>query len=102
MSLLSSIPVIGSILSKLLDRALPDKQETRAAQVELNKQELSGASPSRLRLWRSFVGWILGIVLAWEIIVRPLVLTYFPNAKLPPSALGDIAPMLLSMLGLGF
>jgi hypothetical protein len=100
MGILASIPIIGSILGKILDRALPDKAKTNEAQSEINKAEVAGGPASYLRLWRGFVGWTLGLCLAWEIIGRPIVATYWPGATLPPSMLQEVLTLLLGMLGL--
>ena len=63
---------------------------------------MSGAPPSRLRLWRSFLGWALTLAFLWEVMVRPVILTYWPDTQLPPSVLEEITSLLLGMLGLGF
>ncbi len=34
--------------------------------------------------------------------VRPVILTYWPDTPLPPSVLKEITSLLLGMLGLGF
>ena len=102
MGILSKIPVIGEIAGKVIDKVAPDKTESRAQQVEMNKVELESAPSSYLRLWRSFLGWALSLCLVWEVMVRPVVLTYWPSVVLPPSMLGEIKSLILGMLGLGF
>lgn len=72
------------------------------AQSRINEAEVSGAPPSRLRLWRSFLGWALTLAFLWEVMVRPVILTYWPDTPLPPSVLKEITSLLLGMLGLGF
>ena len=44
--------------------------------------------------FRSFVGWLLALCLAWEILVRPFVATYWPDALLPPSMLREVLAIL--------
>ena len=63
---------------------------------------MSGAPPRRLRLWRSCRGWALTLAFLWEVLVRPVILTYWPDTPLPPSVLKEITSLLLGMLGLGF
>ena len=102
MSWLSSIPVLGGVLEKGMDKLWPDKAESRKQQAELNRAELEGAPQSGLRLWRSFLGWVLALLFVWEAAARPAVLTYWPEATLPPSVLEEVLKLLLFMLGGGF
>ena len=102
MGFLTGIPFIGDLISKVADKVAPDKGKVLEAQSRINEAEVSRAPASRLLLWRSFLGWILGLVFAWEVIGRTIILTYWPDAKLPPSMLAEIKYILLGMLGLGF
>ena len=97
-SLIKSLFGIGG---KALDKIFPDRAASREAQARINEAEVSGAPASRLRLWRSFLGWVLSIAFLWEL-VRPVVLHYWPGADLPPSMIKEITTLLLGMLGLGF
>ncbi len=99
MSVLSAIPILGGLLAKIFDRALPDKSKSNEAQTRINEAEISGAPASRLRLWRSFLGWILATGFVWEVIGRPIMLTYWPDTVLPPSMLKEILTLLMAMLG---
>lgn len=101
MSWLSSIPIIGGIVESVAARVAPDKDKVLEAQSRINEAEVAGAPPSRLRLWRGFLGWVLALVLAWEVVGRPVVMTYWPDTVLPPSMIGEIKHLLLAMLGLG-
>ena len=102
MGILNKIPVIGEIAGKVIDKIAPDKTESRAQQVEIDKSELANAPSSYLRLWRSFLGWALALCLVWEVMIRPIILTYWPAVVLPPSMMGEIKSLILGMLGLGF
>ena len=85
-------------------RILPDRDRQNEAQSRINEAEVSGAPSSRLRLWRSFLGWILTLLFAWEVAGRLIVIPLlFPDwgRSLPPSALDQIMALLLGMLGLG-
>ena len=99
MSWLSSIT---GLLGKGLDKIWPDKEKCREQQAALNQAELAGAPPSRLRLWRSFLGWILALLFVWEAVARPGIVTYWPDVTLPPSVLGEVVKLLLFMLGGAF
>lgn len=101
MALWSAIPVLGTLLDKLAG-LVPDRGKAAENQSRINEQEVGGAPASRLRLWRSFLGWCLSLCFAWEVMVRPAIVTYWPDATLPPSVLGEVSRLLLGMLGLGF
>lgn len=101
MSLLSGIPLLGSLLDKV-GRLLPDRSKAMDNQTRINEQEVAKAPASRLLLWRSFLGWCLSLCFVWEVMVRPVVVTYWPDTLLPPSILAEVSRVLLGMLGLGF
>lgn len=93
---------ITNLAKGILDRIIPNRAENNASQSRINEAEVSGGPMSILRLWRGFLGWVLALVFAWEVVGRGIVLTYWPNTKLPPSVLQDIMTLLLGMLGLGW
>lgn len=97
MALWSAIPILGS----LLDKILPDRAKNNEAQNRINEAELSGAPSSILRLWRSFLGWVLALTFAFEVVGRSVITTYWPGALLPPPMLEPVTKMLFSMLGWG-
>lgn len=88
-------------LGSLLGKVLPNRAEQAAAQAAITKAEVEGAPASRLRLWRGFICWVLGIVLAFDLIVRPVIMTYWPDVLLPPAMTKDIMQFLLTFAGLG-
>lgn len=94
--------VAGSVLGAVLGRVSANKDEVVRGQQRANEAEINGAPPSRLRLWRSFLGWVLALVFAWEVVGRGILTTYWPQVKLPPSALQEISTLLLGLLGLGW
>lgn len=98
MAFWSAIPILGG----LLDKVLPDRAKANEAQSRINEAEVSGAPASRLRLWRGFLGWVLALVFAWEVVGRGIVATYWPDITLPPSVLKEITTVLMGMLGLGW
>ena len=94
--------ITGGLGSKIVDRLLPDRAASREQQAKINEAEVAGGPASILRLWRSFLGWVLAIVFAWEVVGRNIILTYWPDTKLPPSMIKEVTQLLLGMLGLGF
>jgi len=101
MSFLSSIPLLGSLFTTVSDKLLVDKGPILEAQSRINEKEVEGAPVSRLRLWRSFLGWCLALAVVWVIILRPAILFYFPDAPLFHIEEFDRAVyILIGMLGL--
>ncbi|MDR0238695.1 MAG: hypothetical protein LBI88_00510 [Deltaproteobacteria bacterium] len=100
MSVFAGIPIVGGLIGRVFDRLLPDKAKINEAQSRINESEVQGGPASVLRLWRGFVGWTLGLCLAWELACRPVIATYWPEALLPPSMLKEVLTLLLGMLGL--
>lgn len=92
-------------LGKGLRGLLGDDAKSAEAQSRLNEREVEGAPASRLRLWRSFLGWVLSLLFVWEVAGRlvlvPLLAPQW-GEQLPPSTLDQIMSLLLGMLGLGF
>ncbi|WP_291442791.1 hypothetical protein [Desulfovibrio sp.] len=99
MGLIDSILGLGG---KVMDKVWPDRAASREQQSQINQTEVSGAPASFLRLWRSFLGWMLSLLFCWEVIGRSIIMTYWPDTKLPPSTLEIVSRLLLGMLGLGF
>ena len=93
---------LTDLIGKGVDKIWPDKSKAREQQTELNAEELKGAPSSRLRLWRSFLGWSLALCFVWEVMIRPVLVTYWPNLTLPPSMLEEVCKLLLFMLGGAF
>jgi len=108
MSILASITgllgtgVVGKVAGKIIDTVAPDKAEARRQQFELNKAEIEKAPQSKLFLWRPFVMWLFALLAAWEIIARPIIVTYWPNVSVPPSMLETVMEVLLGGMALGF
>ena len=89
------------VISTLLGKNIKNKDAVIQGQQRANEAEIKGAPPSFLRLWRSFLGWVLALVFAWEVVGRTLIQTYWPQLTLPPSMLKEVSHILLGMLGLG-
>ena len=100
MAFWNAAPLLGKLLDKLTG-ICPDKQKMAEHQAEITKAEVAGSPQSILRLWRSFVGWILALCFAWEFMVRPVLVWYKPDANLPPSMLEEVVKLLVLMMGAG-
>lgn len=93
---------LSEMLGKIIEKIWPDKSASREQQTTINQVELQGAPPSNLRLWRSFLGWVLAVLFVWETVGRSIIVTYWPDVLLPPSTLEVVVQMLLLMLGGAF
>ena len=102
MSWVPGVTFLSEIIRTVADKIAPDKGKVIEGQNRINEAEVGGAPSSRLRLWRGFLGWVLALVFAWEVIGRTVISTYWPETVLPPSMLNEISHLLLGMLGLGF
>jgi len=113
---------IGSIVGKVLDRVLPDKAANDAAKAHLAELALSGelaqitgqldidkaeaASASVFVAgWGPFIGWICGVALAVDFIVRPFVMwacnALHRPADFPTLDMTELMPLVMTMLGMG-
>ena len=96
---------LGTRLLRDLTGSSRERQELLAAQIRLNERETENAPSSVLRLWRSFLGWVLALLFCWAVPVRLLLLPLLaPDLldDLPPPALDQILGLLAGMLGLPF
>ena len=109
------IEAVGNVLDKLFtsdDEKLDKKllfarlaQEPSIAQIELNKVEAQHKSRFTSG-WRPFIGWVCGIALLYNFIIRDIVsyilIVNNPEAALPPElAMTHLMTVLMGMLGLG-
>lgn len=120
MSWTSAIPLIGS----LLDKVIPDINERKKAKEELARLQVNGelegllgqlkinleeAKHSSIFVsgWRPSIGWICSFALGYNFILYPIVkfvaVTYggFDVNTLPQLDSGELMTVLLGMLGLG-
>lgn len=91
--------------ASLIGKILPDRSAVNQAQSRINEAEVAGAPPSMLRLWRSFLGWVLALLFTWEVLGRLIIVpVFFPQwgKSLPPSSLDQVMSLLMYMLGVGF
>lgn len=114
---------------KLIDRLWPNPEQRDAAKLELLKMQQSGelailASETELAKgqqainveeaksaslfvagWRPFIGWVCGSAYAYVYVIQPFLVFILTAAgkpvTLPVVNFGDMATVLLGMLGLG-
>lgn len=94
---------LGSLVGPVLDifkKKTTDKDKALEAQTELRKLELQEAPKSYLRLWMSFLGWVLAICFVYAGVIQPVLAFYFPKLPLPQLPLELLSRLLLGMLGI--
>lgn len=114
-SIVSPVEAVGSVLDKLFtskDEKLTHEEvrmrlmmKPGVAQVELNKLEAQHRSRF-VAGWRPFIGWVCGVALAYNFILRDLIawgmVMAGSEADPPPElAIEHLMTVLLGMLGLG-
>lgn len=101
MSLLTT--ALGSLAGSVLDifkKKTKDVDKALEAQTEMRKLELQEAPKSYLRLWVSFLGWVLAVTVAYAILIKPFISFYFPTFPLPELPMDVVVRLLFGMLGL--
>lgn len=79
----------------------PDKMmELVKVQSEINKMEAQHRNIF-VAGWRPFIGWICGLALAYNFIIRDLIAWVSPDAMPPAIQMDQLITILLGMLGLG-
>jgi|SaaInl5LU_22_DNA_1037371.scaffolds.fasta_scaffold11609_4 hypothetical protein len=108
------IEAIGNVVDKLFtsDKERLDKQalmarlaaEPHLLQAEINRVEASNRSLF-VAGWRPFIGWICGAALAYNFVIRDVVIgTYAMLGQpidMPDMAIDQLTTLLYSLLGLG-
>ena len=109
------LTVVGNILDQLFtskDEKLTHEEirmrlmmQPDVAQVELNKLEAQHRTVF-VAGWRPFIGWVCGVALAYNFVVRDLmawiIRIYEPALEPPPElAMTHLMTVLMGMLGLG-
>lgn len=81
--------------------------DSLASQGQMEVNKIEAASPMLFVAgWRPFIGWVCGLAIAWHFVVHPMVIwgmaIFTPDLEFPPALeLGDLYPVVISMLGLG-
>jgi len=79
----------------------PDKMmELVKVQSEINKMEAQHRSVF-VAGWRPFIGWICGLALAYNFIIREVIAWVSPDIMPPAIQMDQLITILLGMLGLG-
>lgn len=129
---LLDITGIGSVLdfgSKIIDRVWPDPTQAAAAKLELFKAQQAGEfkemdqafeiakaqigvnqteasnQSTFVAGWRPFIGWVCGLALAYQYLVRPIAtwaaLSFGHNFPSMPGLDDNLWQLMMGMLGMG-
>lgn len=114
------VALLGTLAAPIIDALFETEEEKAAAKVKvMNAAHQMDLSQLQVNIkeamhesifvagWRPFVGWVCGSALAYTYILQPL-LAFTLNAfgvdigELPEISLGELMPVLMGMLGLGY
>ena len=115
------LPLIGGAVDKLLD-LIPDTNARNRAEAEYQRavleimakesadqRDINKTEARHQNIfvagWRPAIGWICAGALAFEYLVRPLIVwimgLYWPGAPVPPSLDAMLWELMFGMLGIG-
>lgn len=116
--LLGLLPILTSVLDKVipdpeakqkaLTEILESAQKADLAQLAVNKAEAASGNWF-VAGWRPFIGWIGGVAIGWQFVVKPMLLSFsfllgdqFVTAVLNAPALDEnMWSLITAMLGIG-
>lgn len=92
---------LGLEIRQLLKGKEIDPQKLIELQGEINKIEAQHRTIF-VAGWRPFIGWVCGFALAYNFVLRDLLVWYFGEATAPPALqMEHLITVLIGMLGLG-
>ena len=92
---------LATDIRKAIKGAELDPQKLIEYQTQINKLEAQHRSLF-VAGWRPFIGWVCGIALMYNFIIRDLLIFMSPElSQLPALQMGELMTVLLGMLGLG-
>ncbi len=115
--LLALLPVLSSVLDKVIPdpeakaKALNDfmlqAQQADLAQIDVNKAEAASGNMF-VAGWRPFIGWVGGVAIAFQFLIKPMLLSFgsffsdkFVTAVLNAPALDEnMWSLITAMLGI--
>lgn len=85
---------------KVLDKILPDRAKFQEKNLEINA-ETERASGGRMTP-RKLMMYVCVFLFTWEVVARPIIVTYWPETPLPPSMIKEVMLAVSSLFGMGF
>lgn len=84
---------------RALEKILPDRARLQQQQMEINA-ETERASGGRMTP-RKLLMYVLAVAAGWELLLRPVVATYWPDVPLPPGMGKELWLAVSAMFGMG-
>tara|TARA_Y100000592_G_scaffold99815_1_gene177326 strand:+ start:3126 stop:3500 length:375 start_codon:yes stop_codon:yes gene_type:complete len=92
---------LGLEIRQLIKGKEIDPQKLIELQAEINKIEAQHRTIF-VAGWRPFIGWVCGFALAYNFVLRDLLVWYFGETTAPPALqMEHLITVLVGMLGLG-
>ena len=97
----SDIGGLGMEIRELIKGKEIDPQQLIELQSEINKMEAKHRTIF-VAGWRPFIGWVCGIALAYNFVLRDMLVWYMGAETAPPALqMEHLMTVLIGMLGLG-
>lgn len=97
----SDIGGLGMELRELIKGKEIDPQQLIELQAEINKMEAQHRTIF-VAGWRPFIGWVCGVALAYNFVLRDMLVWYMGAETAPPALqMEHLMTVLVGMLGLG-
>jgi len=97
----NDISGLGLEIRELIKGKEIDPQKLIELQAEINKMEAQHRTVF-VAGWRPFIGWVCGFALAYNFVLRDLLIWFFGPEGVPPALqMEHLMTVLLGMLGLG-
>jgi hypothetical protein len=97
----SDIGGLGMEIRELIKGKEIDPQQLIELQSEINKVEAQHRTIF-VAGWRPFIGWVCGVALAYNFVLRDLLIWFLGQEQVPPALqMEHLMTVLVGMLGLG-
>ncbi len=97
----SDLGGLGMEIRELIKGKEIDPQQLIELQSEINKVEAQHRTIF-VAGWRPFIGWVCGVALAYNFVLRDLLIWFLGQEQVPPALqMEHLMTVLIGMLGLG-
>ena len=97
----SDVSGLGMEIRELIKGKEIDPQQLIQLQSEINKVEAQHRNIF-VAGWRPFIGWVCGVALAYNFVLRDLLIWFLGQDSVPPALqMEHLMTVLIGMLGLG-
>lgn len=98
--MLSFLQGLLGIGGKAMDKLFPDRSKLVEKNLDINAEteRTSGGAMTPRKLFM----YILAFLFVWEVVGRPVIVTYWPHVPLPPSMKQEVMVFSSALFGLVF